>query len=201
MDRKRGWGIIGATVIAGIMGSSAMGIEAFHERFDWGRGDLSKPTTLRGRVAVIDPYDKAVWVNISEYGGSAESGYYWQKSYAAKSLKVYAANDEIFKILIMAGKGSHNQAAMSETEASHYGLVEIVIQEKENNKRVVQSIKLIDDIAGSPAHPRSLGSLGPVPIEDVIFEKSRPKERYMKYDFMTPDGQTIKGFTPNSKQD
>ncbi len=45
------------------MASSAMAIEAFQERFEW--GDLSKRTTLQGRVAVVYPDDKAVWINVA----------------------------------------------------------------------------------------------------------------------------------------
>ena len=42
-------------------------------------GDMSKPTTLQGRVIVLDPYDEAVWINIAVFGGNAESGLFWQK--------------------------------------------------------------------------------------------------------------------------
>ena len=75
--KKKGLALVGAVALVGAMASSAMAIEAFQERFEW--GDLSKPTTLQGRVAVVDPYDKAVWINVAVFGGNAESGYYWQK--------------------------------------------------------------------------------------------------------------------------
>ena len=199
MKAKKVWTLIRAMGLVGIMSTSAMAVEVFQERFEW--GDLSKPTTMRGRVAVIDPYDKAVWVNIGVFGGNAESGYYWQKDYPGRSLKLYAANDEIFKTLISVGKASHNQAVSTDSKPSNYGLVEIVVQEVANNKRVIQSVKMIEEIAGIPGHPRSLATLGPIPIEDRIAEESRPDERFMKYDFMIPDGKIIKGFISNSAQD
>ena len=60
--RKTRWAVLAAMALVGGMASSALAIEAFQERFEW--GDLSKPTTLLGRVAVVDPYDKAAWVNM-----------------------------------------------------------------------------------------------------------------------------------------
>ena len=51
---------------------------------------MSKPTTLQGRVIVLDPYDEAVWINIAVFGGNAESGLYWQKVHPGKNVKFYA---------------------------------------------------------------------------------------------------------------
>ncbi len=96
--KKKGLALVGAVALVGAMASSAMAIEAFQERFEW--GDLSKPTTLQGRVAVVDPYDKAVWVNVAVFGGNAESGYYWQKYFPGKNIKVYPGSDEVWKTLV-----------------------------------------------------------------------------------------------------
>ena len=63
--KMKGWALVGALALVGTMATSALAIEAFQERFEW--GDLSKPTTLRGRVAVADPYDKAVWINVAVF--------------------------------------------------------------------------------------------------------------------------------------
>ena len=68
--------------------TSALAIESFQERFEW--GDMSKPTTIQGRVIVLDPYDEAVWINVSVFGGVAESGLFWQKIHPGKNLKFYA---------------------------------------------------------------------------------------------------------------
>ena len=195
---KRGWALIGAMALVGTMASSAMAIEAFQERFEW--GDLSKPTTLRGRVAVADPYDKAVWINVAVFGGNAESGYYWQKYYPGKNIKMYAANDEILNTLVAAGKAEPSQAVMTDTKPSNYGMVEIVVQEVEQNKRVIQSAKMVDDVAGTPAKPRSIHSLRSTPVEKAIAQESWPQSRKMQYDVLVPGGPAIAGFIPYSDQ-
>ena len=55
--RMTGLAVLAAIALVSVMASSAFAIEAFQERFEW--GDMSKPTTVHGRVAVTDPYDKA----------------------------------------------------------------------------------------------------------------------------------------------
>ena len=84
----KGWAVLAAVALVGSMASTALAIEAFQERFEW--GDLSKPTTIQGRVIVLDPYDEAVWINVAVFGGNAESGLWWQKIHPGKNLKFYA---------------------------------------------------------------------------------------------------------------
>ena len=72
MLQKKGAAVLAAVALIVGMGSTASAIESFQERFEW--GDMSKPTTLQGRVIVLDPYDEAVWINIAVFGGNAESG-------------------------------------------------------------------------------------------------------------------------------
>ena len=194
----KGWALVGAVALVGTMASSAMAIEAFQERFEW--GDLSKPTTLRGRVAVTDPYDKAVWINIAVFGGNAESGYYWQKYFPGKNLKMYAADDKVMATLTSAGKSSHSQAVMGNTKPSNYGLVEIVVQEVEQNKRVISSAKVVDDVAGTPAKPRSIHSLRTTTPDKAIAQESWPQNRKMQYDVLIPGGPAISGVIPYSDQ-
>ena len=196
--KMKGWAFVGAMALVGTMASSAMAIEAFQERFEW--GDLSKPTTLRARVAVADPYDKAVWVNVAVFGGNAESGYYWQKYFPGKNLKAYAADDKVLATLVAAGKASHSQAVMGETKPSNYGLVEIVMQEKEQNKRVILSAKTVPEVAGTPAKPRSIHSLRTTTPDQAIANESWPKNRRMQYDVMIPGGPAIAGVIPYSNQ-
>src|SRR5206468_1672828 len=88
----KGWAFAAAVALVVGVTSTALAIEAFQERFEW--GDMSKPTTLQGRVIILDPYDEAVWINIAVFGGNAESGYYWQKIHPGKNLKFYAAKKE-----------------------------------------------------------------------------------------------------------
>jgi hypothetical protein len=73
----KGWALAAAVALVVSIASTAMAIESFQERFEW--GDMSKPTTLQGRVIVLDHYDEAVWINVAVFGGNAESGLYWQK--------------------------------------------------------------------------------------------------------------------------
>lgn len=199
--KKKGWALVGAIALVGTMATSAMAIEAFQERFEW--GDLSKPTTLRGRVAVVDPYDKAVWINVAVFGGNAESGYYWQKYFPGKNIKMYPANDEVWKTLVQAGKDSHSQAVMTDTKPSNYGLVEIVAQEVEQNHRIISSAKPVEEIAGTPDKPRSIHSLRSLPIMEAIRADSWPNNRKMLYDVLVPteEGvQPIAGVIPFSDQ-
>ena len=196
--KMKGWAFVGAMALVGTMASSALAIEAFQERFEW--GDLSKPTTLRGRVAVADPYDKAVWINIAVFGGNAESGYYWQKYFPGKNIKFYAADDKVLATLVAAGKDSHSQAVMGDTKPSNYGLVEIVVEEKEQNKRVILSAKAVEDIAGTPEKPRSIHSLRTTTPDATIANESWPNNRKMQYDVLVPGGPAIAGVIPYSDQ-
>lgn len=86
--QKQGGAILAAVALVAGLASSASAIESFQERFEW--GDMSKPTTIQGRVIVLDPYDEAVWINVAVFGGNAESGLYWQKVHPGKNLKFYA---------------------------------------------------------------------------------------------------------------
>ena len=196
--RKTRWAVLAAMALVGGMASNALGIEAFQERFEW--GDLSKPTTLHGRVAVVDPYDNAAWVNVAVFGGNAESGYYWQKYFPGKNLKVYAADEKVMAQLKDLGKGSSSQAVMTGTKPSKYTMVEFVVQETEQNHRVVTSVKPIADVAGTPGKPRSIHSLRTTTQVKAIAGGSWPQNRKMLYDVLVPDGSAIGGVIPNSDQ-
>ena len=196
--RKTRWAVLAAMALVGGMASNALGIEAFQERFEW--GDLSKPTTLHGRVAVVDPYDNAAWINVAVFGGNAESGYYWQKYFPGKNLKFYAADEKVMGQLKALGKDSHSQAVMTGTKPSKYTMVEFVAQETEQNHRVITSIKPIDDVAGTPAKPRSIHSLRKMSQAETIADNSWPQNRKMQFDVMVPGGPPIGGVIPNSDQ-
>jgi hypothetical protein len=196
--RKSGLVALAAMALVVGLASSAFAIEAFQERFEW--GDLSKPTTLHARVAVVDPYDNAAWINVAVFGGNAESGYYWQKYFPGKNIKVYAANEGVMNQLKALGKASSSQAVMGNTKPSKYTLVEVVVQETEQNHRVVSSVKEIPEVAGTPAKPRSIHSLRSMTQAQSIAANSWPKNRKMRYDVLIPDGKAIAGVIPNSDQ-
>ena len=196
---KSGLAVLTALIVVGCMvASSAFAIEAFQERFEW--GDLSKPTHLHGRVAVVDPYEKAAWVNIAVFGGNAESGYYWQKYFPGKNLKVYPADDNVWEQLKALGKSSHSQAVMSGTEASKYTLVDMEIQETEQNHRVVSRVETMSENAGTPDNPKSIHSLRDISVVDSIDNNSWAQNKKMQYDVMVPGVGPISGFIPNSNQ-
>ena len=193
-------GLVALAAIALVMGlvSSAFAIEAFQERFEW--GDLSQPTTLHARVSVVDPYDKAAWINVAVFGGNSESGHEWQTHFPGKNLKVYPANDKVWNQLKSLGTDQHGQAVMGKTRGSKYTLVELVVQETEQNHRVVTSIKKISEIAGTPAKPRSIHSLRTISPAQAIEDEGWSANRRMRYDVMIPGVGGIAGFIPNSDQ-
>ncbi|MBH0207406.1 MAG: hypothetical protein HP495_02535 [Nitrospira sp.] len=73
--QKQGGAILAAVALVAGMVSSASAIESFQERFEW--GDMSKPTTIQGRVIVLDPYDEAVWINVAVFGGLERRRFYF----------------------------------------------------------------------------------------------------------------------------
>ncbi len=197
--RMTGLAVLAVIALVGGMASTALGIEAFQERFEW--GDLSQPTTLHGRVAVVDPYDKAAWINFAVFGGNAESGYYWQKYFPGKNVKVFPANDQVWAKLKELGKASSSQAVMTGTKPSKYTLVEVTVKETKQNHRVVSSIKPISEVAGSPDKPRSIHSLRSISVVQSIDDNSWQQNKRMAYDVMIPGVGGIKGVIPYSNQD
>ena len=193
-------GLVALVAIALVIGlvSSAFAIEAFQERFEW--GDLSQPTTLHARVSVVDPYDKAAWINVAVFGGNSESGHEWQTHFPGKNLKVYPANDKVWNQLKSLGTDQHGQAVGEKTRGSKYTLVELVVQETSQNRRVVTSIKKIKEVAGTPANPRSIHSLRGVNEAQAIENEGWSANRRMRYDVMIPGVGGVIGVIPNSDQ-
>ncbi len=206
----KGWGFAAAVAVVVGVTSTALAIEAFQERFEW--GDMSKPTTLTGRVIILDPYDEAVWLNIAVYGGNAESGYFWQKIHPGKNLKFYAANKEIWEQLKSMARSHAGPAAAKEVPpASATTLIEFVAEEVEQNRRVISSVKKLPEIAGDPTKPRGIRTLkeaacqGKDEFDKACYEAKKKLNvasngrdaTVMQYDVMLPGGKTfISGVTP-----
>lgn len=203
----KGVAVMAAMALVVGVASAAFAIESFQERFEW--GDMSKPTTLQGRVIILDPYDEAVWLNIAVFGGNAESGLWWQRVHPGKNLKFYAANKEVWEqIKSMARPHAGPAAAKEVPEGSKTVLVEFVAQETEQNHRVISSIKKLDEIAGAPGKTRSISSLrlkdcagkdesdaGCAKAKQAL--NTAPKVTPpMNYDVMIPGGKPIGGLTP-----
>jgi hypothetical protein len=190
-----------------MVSTAAFAIEAFQERFEW--GDMSKPTTLQGRVIIVDPYDEAVWINVAIFGGNAETGYFWQKVHPGKNLKFYAANKEVFEQLKSMARPHPGPAAAKEVPpASPTTLVEFVAQETEQNHRVISSVKKLPDIAGAPGKPRGIRALREAACAnsdetqgDCYKAKQHltiagKQEPYMQYDVYIPGGKAVGGLIP-----
>ena len=202
---KKGWAFIAAVAIVGGVASTALAIEAFQERFEW--GDLSKPTKIQGRVIILDPYDKAVWLNTAVFGGNSESGYWWQKTFPGKNLKFYAKNDKVWgQLKSMARSHAGPAAARSVPPATNAILVEIVATEPEQNHRVIHSVKKLAEVEGKPGATVSIGALqAGCKDEETSAKCYKAKQKLatapkavprMRYDVMIPGGKPVGGVIP-----
>lgn len=204
---KKGWAFMVAMALVVGVTSTALAIEAFQERFEW--GDMSKPTTIQGRVIILDPYDEAVWLNIAVFGGNAESGLFWQKIHPGKNVKFYAANKEVWdQLKSMARAHAGPAAAKDVPPASATTLVEIVAQETEQNHRVISSVKKLAEIEGTPGKTRSISALRVGCADETTPECAKKKQALnaapkgagalpLQYDVMIPGGkQFASGLIP-----
>lgn len=200
----KGWALLAAMAIVVGLASTALAIEAFQERFEW--GDLSKPTKISGRVVMVDPYDKAVWINTAVFGGNAESGLWWQKLHPGKNVKFHAKDDGVWKQLAgMARPGVGPAAAKSVPPASEGTLVQIVATEPQQNYRVIHSVTKLPEVAGKPGATASIMALFAGckdETEDKCYKAKQklataPKDvPRQSYDVMLPGGKPIGGMIP-----
>jgi hypothetical protein len=203
----KGWAVLAAVALVVSVTSTALAIEAFQERFEW--GDMSKPTTLQGRVIVLDPYDEAVWINIAVFGGNAESGLFWQKIHPGKTLKFYADKGAWEELKKMGRVHAGPAAAKEVPPGSTTDLIEFTAVETEQNHRVITSVKKLPEIAGAPGKPRSISALrlkecqGKDQVTDsgcasaVQALNTAPKSPPpMQYDVLAPGGKPLAGLVP-----
>lgn len=212
--QKQGWAFMAAVALVVGIASTALAIEAFQERFEW--GDMSKPTTLQGRVIILDPYDEAVWINVAVFGGNAESGLWWQKIHPGKTLKFYAADKSVWEQLKSMARPHAGPAAAKEVPpGSATTLVEFTAQETEQNHRVISSVKKIEENAGTPGQTRSITSLrlkecvgksestdsGCAAAKQALTAAPKgEKAAAMQYDVLTPDKKPLGGLIPWTAQ-
>ncbi|MEO8342019.1 MAG: hypothetical protein ABI604_20365 [Nitrospirota bacterium] len=206
----KGWAMVAAAVLAVSTVSTALAIESFQERFEW--GDMSKPTTIQGRVIVLDPYDEAVWINVSVFGGNAESGLWWQRIHPGKNLKFYADKGAWEELKKMARPHAGPAAAKEVPPSSEGVLIEFVATEPEQNHRVISSVKKLPEVAGTPSKTRSISALR---LKDCAGKdesesgcaaakqglNTSPKSPDgaaipMQYDVLLPGGEPIAGLIP-----
>jgi hypothetical protein len=206
--QTKGWAVLAAVALVGSMASTALAIEAFQERFEW--GDMSKPTTITGRVVVLDPYDEAVWLNVAVYGGNAESGLWWQKLHPGKNLKFYADKGAWEELKKLARPHAGPAAAKEVPPSSEGVLVEVVATEPEQNHRVISSVKKLPEIAGAPGKTKSITALrecgGKDDFDPACAEAKRKVASAPKgaaklgqhYDVLIPGGTPVGGIIPNT---
>jgi hypothetical protein len=212
--QKQGGAILAAVALVAGMASTALAIEAFQERFEW--GDMSKPTTIQGRVVVLDPYDEAVWLNVAVFGGNAESGLWWQKLHPGKNLKFYAEKGAWEELKKLARPHAGPAAAKEVPPGSEGVLVEIVATETEQNHRVISSVKKLPEVTGAMGKPLSISALrlkecaGKSDMESGCAAAKQGlntspvspdgKNVGMQYDVMIPGGTPVGGLTPWTAQ-
>lgn len=204
--QKQGGAVMAAVALVVGMASSALAIEAFQERFEW--GDMSKPTTITGRVIVLDHYDEAVWINVAVFGGNAESGLWWQKVHPGKTLKFYADKGAWEELKKMGRPHAGPAAAKEVPPGSTTDLIEFTATETEQNHRVISSVKKLAENAGAPGKTMSISSLR---LKDCAGKNEAdagcsaakqglnvaPKgEPTQQYDVMAPGGHTFGGLIP-----
>jgi hypothetical protein len=204
----KGWALAAAVALVISIASTAMAIESFQERFEW--GDMSKPTTLQGRVIVLDHYDEAVWINVAVFGGNAESGLYWQKVHPGKNLKFYADKGAWEELKKMGRPHAGPAAAKEVPPGSTTDLIEFTAVETEQNHRVIQSVKKLPENAGAPGKTMSISALR---LKDCVGKNeadagcsaakqglnTSPKGEGavpMQYDVLTPDKKPLGGLIP-----
>lgn len=206
--QKQGGAVMAAVALVVGMASSALAIEAFQERFEW--GDLSKPTTLQGRVIVLDPYDEAVWINVAVFGGNAESGLFWQKVHPGKNLKFYADKGAWEELKKMGRPHSGPAAAKEVPPGSTTDLVEFVVTETEQNHRVISSVKKLPEVAGAPGKTLSISALRlkecqgksqadagcAAAVQQLNTSPKGGDAVTQQYDVMAPGGQPYGGLIP-----
>lgn len=209
--QKQGGAVLAAVALVVGMASTALAIEAFQERFEW--GDMSKPTTLQGRVIVLDHYDEAVWINVSVFGGAAESGLFWQKIHPGKTLKFYADKGAWEELKKMGRPHAGPAAAKEVPPGSTTDLIEFTVTEPEQNHRVISSVKKIPEVAGAMGKTLSISALRlkecqgknqntdagcSAAIQQLNTSPKSPDGSSipMQYDVMIPGGQTVGGLIP-----
>jgi hypothetical protein len=129
-----------------LMGAAgvALAIEAFSERFE---EDFSTPKTILARVIIVDPYEDAVWVNWVWKGvrNSGEIDQFWGKMLPGKNMRVFASGKDLELLKSKARPAPGPAAAEKVAPGTNADVVEMVVQEVEQNKRVATAVKDVDD--------------------------------------------------------
>src|SRR6266498_944237 len=146
---------------------TALAIEAFSERFE---EDFSQPRTILARVIVVDPYEDAVWVNWVWKGvrNSGEIDQFWAMMLPGKNMRVFASGKDLETLKSKARPTPGPAAAEKVAPGTNADVVEMVVQEVEQNKRVATAVKDVDDKLWAGLMPVAQGSspgLSPVAMK------------------------------------
>jgi len=155
-----------AVMLTGAAGV-ALAIEAFSERFE---EDFSSPKTILARVIIVDPYEDAVWVNWTWKGvrNSGEIDQFWGKMLPGKNMRVFASGKDLELLKSKARPAPGPAAAEKVAPGTNADVVEMVVQEVEQNKRVATAVKDVDDKLWAGLMPVAQGSspgLSPVAMK------------------------------------
>src|SRR6266545_5910022 len=133
-----------AFLLLGALAGTALAIEAFSERFE---EDFSSPKTVLARIIIVDPYEDAVWVNWTWKGvrNSGEIDQYWGKMLPGKNMRVFASGKDLEMLKSKARPTPGPAAAEKVSPGTNADVVEMVVQETEQNKRVATAVKDVDD--------------------------------------------------------
>jgi hypothetical protein len=161
-----------------LMGAAgvALAIEAFSERFE---EDFSSPKTILARVIIVDPYEDAVWVNWVWKGvrNSGEIDQFWGKMLPGKNMRVFASGKDLETLKSKARPAPGPAAADKVAPGTNADVVEMVVQEVEQNKRVATNVKDVDDklwAGTAPIDPSRPGASG------ILVQKAQPAFPEMK---------------------
>lgn len=144
-----------AVLLLGVVAGSALAIEAFSERFE---EDFSTPKTILARVIIVDPYEDAVWINWTWKGvqNSGEIDQFWWMMLPGKNMRVFASGADLAALKGKARPTPGPAAADKVAPTTKGDVVEMIVHEVEQNKRVATAVKDVDDKAWMGFNPGGL---------------------------------------------
>jgi hypothetical protein len=147
--------VAAAVLLLGVVAGSALAIEAFSERFE---EDFSAPKTILARVIIVDPYEDAVWINWTWKGvqNSGEIDQYWWMILPGKNMRVFASGADLAALKAKARSAPGPAAADKVAPTTKGDVVEMVVHEVEQNRRVATAVKDVDDKAWMGFNPGGL---------------------------------------------
>jgi len=144
-----------ALLLVGALAGSALAIEAFTERFE---EDFGTPKTILARVIIVDPYEDAVWISWTWKGvpNSGEIDQFWWMMLPGKNMRVFASGADLATLKAKARSAPGPAAAEKVAPTTKGDVVEMVVHEPEQNRRIATNVKDVDDKAWVGFNPGGL---------------------------------------------